>query len=72
MFGELEHLKIKPRLIDEMFPSLMGEYCVFEVIGDPSIFKLIRKPSVLRRVLGDFCFQGKNGEFPDESVRITV
>ncbi len=24
--GELEHLKIKTRLIDEMFPSVMGEY----------------------------------------------
>jgi hypothetical protein len=26
--GELEHLKIETRLIDEMFPSVMGE-CVF-------------------------------------------
>ncbi len=26
LFGELEHLKIKTRLIDEMFPSVMGEY----------------------------------------------
>jgi hypothetical protein len=25
-FGELEHLKIETRLIDEMFPSVMGEY----------------------------------------------
>ncbi len=24
--GELEHRKIKTRLIDEMFPSVMGEY----------------------------------------------
>ncbi len=24
--GELEHLKIKTRLIDERFPSVMGEY----------------------------------------------
>jgi hypothetical protein len=24
--GELEHLKIETRLIDEMFPSVMGEY----------------------------------------------
>ena len=24
--GELEHLKIKTRLIDEMFVSVMGEY----------------------------------------------
>jgi hypothetical protein len=27
LFGELEHLKIKTRLIDEKFPSVMGE-CV--------------------------------------------
>ena len=26
LFGELEHLKIETRLIDEMFPSEMGEY----------------------------------------------
>ena len=26
LIGELEHLKIKTRLIDEMFPSVMGEY----------------------------------------------
>jgi hypothetical protein len=26
LFGELEHLKIKTRLIDEMFVSVMGEY----------------------------------------------
>ena len=26
LFGELEHLKIEKRLIDEMFASLMGEY----------------------------------------------
>jgi hypothetical protein len=24
--GELEHIKVKTRLIDEMFPSVMGEY----------------------------------------------
>ncbi len=24
--GELEYLKIETRLIDEMFPSVMGEY----------------------------------------------
>jgi hypothetical protein len=28
LFGELEHLKIKMRLIDEKFVSVMGE-CVF-------------------------------------------
>ena len=27
LFGELEHLKLKTRLIDEKFPSVMGE-CV--------------------------------------------
>jgi hypothetical protein len=26
LIGELEHLKIKKRLIDEMFASVMGEY----------------------------------------------
>jgi hypothetical protein len=26
LFGELEHLKIKTRSIDEMFASVMGEY----------------------------------------------
>jgi hypothetical protein len=26
LIGELEHLKKKTRLIDEMFPSVMGEY----------------------------------------------
>jgi len=26
LIGELEHLKIETRLIDEMFPSVMGEY----------------------------------------------
>jgi hypothetical protein len=47
--GELEHLKIETRLIDEMFPSVMGE-CVFEVIDTPvtpSILSVIRKDSAL-------------------------
>jgi hypothetical protein len=26
LLGELEHLKIETRLIDEMFASVMGEY----------------------------------------------
>ena len=26
LFGELEHLKMKMRLINEMFTSVMGEY----------------------------------------------
>ncbi len=29
LFGELEHLKIETRLIDEMFPSVRGEYVFF-------------------------------------------
>ena len=33
---ELEHLKIKTRLIDEKFASVMGE-CDLEVMGTPSI-----------------------------------
>ena len=40
--GGLEHLKIETRLIDERFPSVMGE-CVLEVIGAPSRLRLIRK-----------------------------
>jgi len=36
LFGELEHLKIKTRLIDEKFASVMGE-CDLEVMGTPSI-----------------------------------
>ncbi len=28
LFGELEHLKIKTRLIDEKFASMMGEYVI--------------------------------------------
>ncbi len=47
LFGELEHLKTKTRVIDEMFVSVMGEY-VLEVIGDPSRLRLTRD---------DFCFK---------------
>ena len=57
MRGELEHLKIKTRLIDEMFGSVMGEYVFFEVIGAPSIFKLIRTTATLARVLPTFAFR---------------
>jgi hypothetical protein len=57
LFGELEHLKIETRLIDEMFARVMGEYpSVLEVIGVPSIFKLIRKTEALARVLPTFAF----------------
>jgi hypothetical protein len=37
LIGELEHLKIKTRLIDEKFASVM--VCVLEVIDDPSRWK---------------------------------
>jgi hypothetical protein len=30
LIGELEHLKIKTRLIDEIFASVMGEYVLFK------------------------------------------
>jgi hypothetical protein len=30
LLGELEHLKIETRLIDEMFASVMGEYVFFK------------------------------------------
>jgi hypothetical protein len=30
-FGELEHLKMKTRLIDEKFTSVMGECVIFSV-----------------------------------------
>ena len=31
LLGQLEHLKIETRLIDEMFASVMGEYVFLEV-----------------------------------------
>ncbi len=57
LIGELEHLKIKTRLIDEMFVGVMGEYVFLKVIGVPSIFKVIRKTSTLVRVLPTFVFR---------------
>jgi hypothetical protein len=45
LVGELEHLKIKTRLIDEKFLSVIS-----------SIFKLIRKAVALARVLPTFAF----------------
>ena len=30
-FEELEHLKIKTRLLDEMFVNVMGEYVFFKI-----------------------------------------
>ncbi len=46
----LEHRKMKTRLIDEKFASVMGE-CVCETIGAPSIFRVIRKAAAMARML---------------------
>ncbi len=53
LLGELEHLKIKTRLIDERFASVMGE-CVtlkWSLMGVPSRLRLMSKGSSLSRVL---------------------
>jgi hypothetical protein len=42
LVGELEHLKMKTRLIDEKFTSPMGECaCDLEVMGVPSLLSII-------------------------------
>jgi hypothetical protein len=47
---ELEHLKIKTTLIDEMFASVMGEYVFFlEMMGAPSKLSVIRKAAAFAR-----------------------
>jgi hypothetical protein len=38
LIEELEHLKIKTRLVDEEFVSVMGE-CDLDVMGVPSILR---------------------------------
>jgi hypothetical protein len=48
LHGEQEHLKIKKRLIDEKFVSMMGE-CDRDTIGVPSIFKVICTPEVVKK-----------------------
>jgi hypothetical protein len=45
LFVELEHLKIKTTLIDEMLASVMGE-CEF-LKGTPSKLRVIRKAAAL-------------------------
>ena len=50
LLGELEHLKMKTRLIDEKFASVMGE-CVCETIGAPSKLSVMRKTAALARML---------------------
>jgi hypothetical protein len=80
--GELEHLKIKTRLIDERFVSVMGE-CVIVTLGPSSVFKVIRSTVVFEKILTifpltgrlrklNFRRYGKIGQFPDEPVRIEV
>jgi hypothetical protein len=48
--GQLEHLKIKTRLIEERFPSVMGQ-CVLDDRGSLSILRLIRSVTSLTRML---------------------
>ncbi len=62
MIGELEHLKIKTRLIDEMFVSVMGEYVTVEVEKSTGkLWKMNSEDELL-----------KDGQFPYEPVRIKV
>jgi hypothetical protein len=49
--GGLEHLKMKTRLIDQKFVSVMLSVCVSETVGEPSIFRIIRKAAGLVRIL---------------------
>jgi hypothetical protein len=50
---ELDHLTIKTRLIDERFPSVMGE-CVIVTLQVRRIFKVIRSTTTLTRILSIF------------------
>jgi hypothetical protein len=47
---ELEHLKIKKRLISSNPVNVMGEY----VMGEPSIFKMKRRAEALAEILPVF------------------
>ncbi len=49
LVGELEHLKIKTRLIDEKFVIVMG-VCDLDMMGTPCKQSVIRKVPVLGRV----------------------
>ncbi len=53
--GGLEHLKIKMRLIDKKFVSVMGE-CDLDTTGTSSIFKIFRSVTDLTRRLSIFDF----------------
>jgi hypothetical protein len=48
LLGELEHLKIKTRLIDEKFASVMGE-CDLDVMYTPSKLIVIHKDVSTKR-----------------------
>ncbi len=47
LWGELEHLKIETRLINERFTSELGECVIRDVKGTTSIFKVIRSDTTL-------------------------
>ena len=49
MIEELEYQKIETRLIDEKFPSVMGECVILDMMGAPSKLSLIRKAAALAR-----------------------
>ena len=49
LLGDLEHLKIETRLMNERFVSVMGE-CVLEAIGSPSRLRFTRKTAALARM----------------------
>jgi hypothetical protein len=66
LFGELEHLKIKTRIIDEMFASVMVEYVFLEVIGAPSILRKFPEEPFLEFFC--FCFL----PFQDKGIRIVL
>jgi hypothetical protein len=51
LHGELEHLKIKTRLIDDEVWECDGWVCDCDTIGVSSIFKVIRSAAALARML---------------------
>jgi hypothetical protein len=68
LLGELEHLRIETRFIDEKFASVMGE-CVIKAstLARARATLLLRcEEKASRRKVQ------KSGQFPDEPVRIKV
>jgi hypothetical protein len=59
--GGLEHLKMKTRLIDGRFASVMGE-CVIVTLyyWGASMFKVIRSAAVSARILPILCLYTKD------------